>query len=60
MLSCQTCKVLRKIRLKENRWSTASNFYEYFGRIACFISKKSTTAVHKRLRVFALEMFKDS
>ena len=65
MLSCETCEVLKKISFKENCWSTA--FEEHFGHIAFFISKKSTnclglpeTAVHKRLTVFALEIFKDN
>ena len=65
MLSCETCEVLKKISFKENCWSTA--FEEHFGHIAFFISKKSSnclglpeTAVHKRLTVFALEIFKDN
>ena len=67
MLSCETCEVLKKISFKENCWSTASDFQEHFGQIACFISKKLTnclelpeTAVYKRLTVFALEIFKDN
>ena len=67
MLSCETCEGLKKISFKEICWSIASDFWEHFGRIACFISKKSTnclglpeTAVHKQLTVFALEIFKDN
>ena len=67
MLSCESCEVLKKISFKENCWSTGSDFQEHFGRIACFIGKKSAnflglpeTAVHKRLTVFALEIFKDN
>ena len=67
MLSYETCEALKKISFKENCWSTASDFQEHFGRIACFIRKKSTnclglpeTAVHERLTVFALEIFKNN
>ena len=65
ILSCY--EVLKKLGFRENCWSNASDFQEHFGRIACFTSKKSTnclerpeTAVHKRLTVFALEIFKDN
>ena len=60
-------KTLEVKSLKKKCWSTESDFQEHFRRIACFISKKSTnclglpeTAVHKRLTVFALEIFKDN
>ena len=65
MLSCY--EVLKKLGFSENCWSNACDFQEHFRGIACFISKKSTnclelpeTAVHKRLTVFALEIFKDN
>ena len=38
-------EVLQDIVFKENRWVTASDFYQYFGRIACFISNKSTNCL---------------
>ena len=67
MLSCETCEALQNITFKGNCWSTASNFYEHFGCIACFISNKSAnclglleTTVHKQLTMFALEIFKDN
>ena len=65
MISRETCEVSENIVFKEICWSTASDFWEHVGRIACFISNKSAnclgfpkTAVHKRLTVFALEIFK--
>ena len=65
MLSCY--EVLKKLGFSENCWSNGCDFQEHFRGIACFISKKSTnclelpeTAVHKRLTVFALEIFKDN
>ena len=67
MLSCEICEVLQNIMFLKNCWSTAADFQEHFGCIACFISSKLTnylgipeTAVHKQLSVFALEIFKDN
>ena len=38
-------EVSQDIIFKENCWVTASDFYQYFGRIACFISNKSTNCL---------------
>ena len=50
-----------------HHWATASDFYQHFGRFACFISNKSTnclgfseTAAHKWLTVFSLKIFEDN
>ena len=67
ILSCETCEVLQNTIFKENCWSTASDFWEHFGWITCFISNKSTnflwlpeTAVSTQLTVFSLEILKDN
>ena len=58
MLSCETYEVLQSIIFKENCWQ--------FGRIACYISNKSTCLglrkkyFHKQLIVFALKIFEDN
>ena len=58
MLSCETYEVLQGTIFKENCWQ--------FGRIACYISNKSTCLglrkkyFHKQLIVFALKIFEDN
>ena len=63
MLFCETYEVLHNLIFKESCWSTGFYFWKHFEHIACIISNKLTNclehpeiAVHKRLRVFALEI----
>ena len=67
MLSCETCEVLQYKIFKENCRSTAFDFYIL--DVSLFLSALNQlsnclglpeTAVHKRFKVFALEMFKDN
>ena len=44
MLYFEICEVLENIKFAEHCWTTASNFQQQFGRIACLISNVSIQA----------------
>ena len=64
MLFCETCEILQNKIFKENCWSTASDFYILDVSLVLFainqLSRTLEMAVHKRLTLFALEIFEDN